>query len=143
MTKFFIIGYSAGANYAALASELLVKEQFDLAGLIMAYLWTTGLSVAHQGEDFPPTLFVLAGQDSISQKVKPFIEDMKKAGRTVIVIDYPEAVHSFIESNTPEGLTGATTDMSQVVNAEQESLARQAEAAIGDWLDSLKRKEIK
>ncbi|MFI3079942.1 dienelactone hydrolase family protein [Streptococcus sp. 2021WUSS124] len=109
MTQFSIIGYSAGANYAALASELLVKEQFDLAG-----------------------------QDPISQKAKPFIEDMKEAGRTVDVIEYPEAVHSFIESNNPEGLTGATTDMSQVVNAEQENLARQAEAAIGDWLDSQK-----
>lgn len=137
-TRFSIIGYSAGANYAALASELLVKEEFDLAGLIMAYPWTTGLSVANQGEDFPPTLFVLAGQDPISQKAKPFIEDMKEAGRMVAVIDYPEAVHSFIESNNPEGLTGATVYMSQVVNAEQENLARQAEAAIGDWLDSLK-----
>lgn len=142
-TQFSIIGYSAGANYAALASELLVKDRFDLAGLIMAYPWTTGLSVVNQGKTFPPTLFVLAGQDPISQKAKPFMEDMKKAGRTVDVIDYPEVVHSFIESNNPEGLTGATTDMSQVVNAEQESLARQAEAAIGDWLDSLKRKEIK
>lgn len=142
-TQFSIIGYSAGANYAALASELLAKEQFDLAGLIMAYPWTTGLSVANQGEHFPPTLFVLAGQDPISQKAQPFIEGMKEAGRTVDVIEYPEAVHSFIESNNPEGLTGATVDMSQVVNAEQESLARQAEAAIGDWLDSLKRKEIK
>lgn len=142
-TQVSIIGYSAGANYAALASELLVKEQFDLAGLIMAYPWTTGLSVGNQGEHFPPTLFVLAGQDPISQKAKPFMEDMKKAGRTVDVIDYPEAVHSFIESNNPEGLTGATTDMSQVVNAEQESLARQAEAVIGDWIDSHKRKGIK
>ncbi|MDY5636606.1 MAG: alpha/beta hydrolase fold domain-containing protein [Streptococcus orisratti] len=87
---------------------------------------------------FPPTLFVLAGQDPISQKAKPFMEDMKKAGRTVTVIDYPEAVHSFIESNNPEGLTGATMDMSQVVNAEQENLARQAEAAIGDWLGGQK-----
>ncbi|MGQ7635525.1 alpha/beta hydrolase [Streptococcus suis] len=137
-TRFSIIGYSAGANYAALASELLAKEEFDLAGLIMAYPWTTGLSVAHQGEHFPPTLFVLAGQDPISQKAKPFMEDMKKAGRTVDVIDYPEAVHSFIESNNPEGLTGATIDMSQVVNVEQENLARQAEAAIGDWLESLR-----
>ncbi|MDY5636607.1 alpha/beta hydrolase [Streptococcus orisratti] len=51
-TQFSIIGYSAGANYAALASELLVKEQFDLAGLIMAYPWTTGISVANQGENF-------------------------------------------------------------------------------------------
>lgn len=137
-TQFSIIGYSAGANYAACASELLAREQFDLAGLIMAYPWTTGFSVANQGEHFPPTLFVLAGQDPISQKAKPFMEEMKAIGRTVDVIDYPEAVHSFIESNNPEGLTGATTDMSQVVNAEQENLARQAEAAIGDWLASQK-----
>ncbi|WP_105135858.1 alpha/beta hydrolase [Streptococcus suis] len=54
-TQFSIIGYSAGANYAALASELLAKQQFDLAGLIMAYPWTTGLSVANQGEYYTKT----------------------------------------------------------------------------------------
>ncbi|HEL2056866.1 TPA: alpha/beta hydrolase [Streptococcus suis] len=133
-TRFSLIGYSAGANYAALASQFLVKENVELAGLIMAYPWTIGLSVAHQGDNFPPTLFVLAGQDPISQNAKPFMKEMEAAGRTVDVIDYPNAVHSFIESNNPEGLTGATLDMSQVVNAEQESLAREAEATIGDWL---------
>ncbi|MFI3086976.1 hypothetical protein [Streptococcus sp. 2022WUSS037] len=69
----------------------------------------------------------LASSSAISRKDKPFIEDVKDAGRTVAVIDYLEAVHSFIESNNSEGLTGATTDMSQVVNAEQENLARQLE----------------
>ncbi|HEL1596320.1 TPA: alpha/beta hydrolase [Streptococcus suis] len=133
-TRFSLIGYSAGANYAALASQLLVKENVELAGLIMAYPWTTGLSVVHQGDNFPPTLFVLAGQDPISQNAKTFMKEMEAAGRTVDVVDYPKAVHSFIESNNPEGLTGATLDMSQVVNAEQESLAREAEATIGDWL---------
>ncbi|HFI0446156.1 TPA: alpha/beta hydrolase [Streptococcus suis] len=142
-TRFSLIGYSAGANYAALASQLLVKENVELAGLIMAYPWTTGLSVAHQGDNFPPTLFVLAGQDPISQNAKTFMKEMEAAGRTVDVIDYPKAVHSFIESNNPEGLTGATLDMSQVVNAEQESLAREAEATIGDWLSSQNRKESK
>lgn len=69
----------------------------------------------------------LASSSAISQKTKPFIEDMKDAGRTVAVIDYLEAVHSFIESNNSEGLTGTTTDMSQVVNADQKNLARQLE----------------
>ncbi|HEM6206091.1 TPA: hypothetical protein U2C46_001986 [Streptococcus suis] len=69
----------------------------------------------------------MASRSAISQKTKPFIEDMKDAGRTVAVIDYLEAVHSFIESNNSEGLTGTTTDMSQVVNADQENLARQLE----------------
>ncbi|WP_429976767.1 alpha/beta hydrolase [Enterococcus sp. AZ051] len=134
--KIFIIGYSAGAHYAALSAELLSKEKFGLAGLVMAYPWTTGLSVEKQEKSFPPTLFVLAGQDPISQKAKPFIEKMRKAGRTVEVIDYPEAVHSFIESNNPEGLTGANSDMSDIVNSAQEILARKSEKEMLNWVNN-------
>ncbi len=83
---------------------------------------------------YPPTLFVLAGKDKISQNAKLFIEEMKANKKDVTVIEYPKAVHSFIESNNPEGLVGATTDMSEVVNDEQQNLSRQAENEIYNWL---------
>lgn len=52
----------------------------------------------------------------------------------VKVLEYENAVHSFIESNNPEGKQEDMTDMSEVINPEQESLARDAEAAISQWI---------
>lgn len=49
------------------------------------------------------------------------------------MIEYENAVHSFIESNNPEGITENVVDMSDVINSEQKSLAREAEAAICEW----------
>lgn len=60
---------------------------------------------------------------------------MEKAHK-VTVFEYPEAVHSFIESNNPEGLASSSDDLSEVINEEQENLARLAEAEIGQWLES-------
>ena len=59
---------------------------------------------------------------------------MKSAGLELEVIEYENAVHSFIESNNPEGMAESTVDMSNVINPEQESLAREAEAAISEWI---------
>lgn len=73
-------------------------------------------------------------EDQISQNAKVFIEEMKANKKEITVIEYPNAVHSFIESNNPEGLVGATTDMSEVVNEEQQNLVRQAENEIYNWL---------
>lgn len=44
--------------------------------------------------------------------------------------------YSFIESNNPEKMATGLTDMSDVINPEQESLAREAEAAISEWIRS-------
>ena len=73
-------------------------------------------------------------EDQISQNAKVFIEEMKANKKEITVIEYPNAVHSFIESNNPEGLVGATMDMSEVVNEEQQNLERQAENEIYNWL---------
>lgn len=133
-TKFTLMGYSAGAYYAADSTRLLQKSDFDMASLVLCYPWTTGLDVTKLEEDFPPTLFVLSGQDPISQKAKNFVKDMETAGLEFEVIEYENAVHSFIESNNPEGMVEGSVDMSEVINPEQESLAREAENAISEWI---------
>lgn len=133
-SKFTLMGYSAGAYYAADSTRLLQKADFDMSSLVLCYPWTTGLDVEDLEEDFPPTLFVLSGQDPISQKAKSYVKDMKSAGLDLEVIEYDNAVHSFIESNNPEGMTEDTIDMSDVINPEQESLAREAEADISKWI---------
>ena len=133
-SKFTLMGYSAGAYYAADSTRLLQKANFDIASLVLCYPWTTGLDVNDLEEDFPPTLFILSGQDPISQKAKSFVKDMESAGLELEVIEYENAVHSFIESNNPEGITEDSVDMSDVINPVQESLAREAEAAISEWI---------
>lgn len=133
-TKFTLMGYSAGAYYAADSTRLLQKEGFKMASLVLCYPWTTGLKADQLAKDFPPTLFVLAGRDPISQKAKSYVKAMESAGLDVKVLEYENAVHSFIESNNPEGLQEDMTDMSEVINPEQESLARDAEAAISQWI---------
>ncbi|CVI70729.1 Acetyl esterase [Clostridiales bacterium CHKCI001] len=133
-SKFTLIGYSAGAYYAADSTRLLQKSDFDMASLVLCYPWTTGLNADKLEKDFPPTLFVLSGQDPISQKAKNYVKDMESEGLKPEVIEYENAVHSFIESNNPEGMIEDSADMSDVINSEQESLAREAEAAISEWI---------
>lgn len=133
-SKFTLMGYSAGAYYAADSTRLLQKADFDMASLVLCYPWTTGLDADKLEEDFPPTLFILSGQDPISQKAKNFVKDMETAGLEFEVIEYENAVHSFIESNNPEGLVDDSVDMSEVINSEQEALAREAETAISEWI---------
>lgn len=132
-SRFALMGYSAGAYYAAEGTRLLQKEDIDIAALIMCYPWTTGLNAGKLDADFPPTLFVLAGQDPISQKAKAYIDKVRTIGIEVEVAEYENAVHSFIESNNPESEADEAA-MESVVNEEQAGLARQAEREIDEWL---------
>lgn len=132
--RIYIMGYSAGAYYAAEGARMLQESGFDAAGLMLCYPWTTGLPTQNLSADYCPTLFILAGQDQISQNAKPYAESMKNAGIEVEVKEYENAVHSFIESNNPEGSIGSTEDMSGVINPEQEQLARNAECFIKEWI---------
>ena len=71
-----LMGYSAGAYYAADSTRLLQKADFQMASLVLCYPWTTGLSADKLEKDYPPTLFILSGQDPISQKAKNYVKDM-------------------------------------------------------------------
>lgn len=44
--------------------------------------------------------------------------------------------YSYIESDNPEKMATGLTDMSDVINPEQESPARETEAAISEWIRS-------
>ena len=133
--KFFMIGYSAGAYYAAEAARALETEDCHLNGLILCYPWTTGLPNKNFGSSWPKTLFILAGQDPISQKAKNYIAEMKDAGLQPDVQEYKDAQHSFIESNNSEGLNGPSESAKNVINEKQERLARDAELEIGKWIN--------
>ena len=131
----YIIGYSAGAYYAAQAARALEKEKCHLKGLILCYPWTTGLENKKFGSSWPETLFILAGQDPISRKAKNYIAGMKEAGLDPDIREYPGAQHSFIESNNPEGMKDPAEIAKNIINEKQEQLAREAEADIGKWIN--------
>ena len=132
--RFTIMGYSAGAYYASEAAHLLKNDGFDIESLVMCYPWTTGLPDDHLSESCPRTLFILAGEDPISQKSKKYAETMKAVGVDVETTEYDGAVHSFIESNNPEGANDTSADMESVISPKQEALARETEKKIGEWI---------
>lgn len=43
-SKITLIGYSAGAYYAAESTRMLQQSDFDMASLVLCYSWTTGLN---------------------------------------------------------------------------------------------------
>lgn len=131
-----VMGYSAGAYYAAEAVRMLKKDGFAVDSLVMCYPWTTGLPTKELSSEYPKTLFVLAGEDPISQKSKIYMDAMKAAGITVETVEYERAVHSFIESNNPEGANDTSADMESVINPAQEDYAREAEKVIGEWISN-------
>lgn len=134
VNRFTIMGYSAGAYYSAEAMRLLKDDGFDISSLVLCYPWTMGLPTDNLSIDCPRTLFVLAGQDPISQRSKTYRDNMEKAGIAVKNVEYDEAVHSFIESNNPESANETSKDFESVITPEQEKLAREAEKMIGEWL---------
>ena len=134
--RFTVMGYSAGAYYAAESVRMLKKDGFAVDSLVMCYPWTTGLPTKELSNDHPRTLFVLAGEDPISQKSKTYMDAMKAAGITVEAVEYEGAVHSFIESNNPEGANDTSADIESVINPTQEAFAREAEKVIGEWLSN-------
>ena len=90
--RFTVMGYSAGAYYAAETVRMLKKGGFAVDSLVMCYPWTTGLPTKELSSDYPKTMFVLAGEDPISQKSKTYIDAMKAAGITVEAVEYEGAV---------------------------------------------------
>lgn len=133
-SKVSLVGYSAGAFYAAEAAMKLESSGFEPHGLVLCYPWTRGLPSRHLSERLPRTLFVLAGLDPISQNAKGYVQSVRDAGVDLSVVEYADARHSFIESNNPEGEHDAAALAEGVVSPEQEMLARKAETAIGTWL---------
>lgn len=132
--RIVLMGYSAGAYYAAEAARSLGKSGAGAEALVLCYPWTRGLPTDSLAESLPRTMFVLAGQDPISQNAKEYAQRVKDAGVETNVLEYPDARHSFIESNNPEGSEDSAAVADGVVSPEQEEMARDAEAKVGQWL---------
>lgn len=138
-TKFTVMGYSAGAYYASASAIQLANRDFELNAQVLCYPFTTFLDKKSVNENVAPALFILAGEDPISQESKAYEEYLKTNGVKTTIKEYQGAGHSFIESNNPEGNHDFASDeeRNSVINETQEKLARQAEKEINEWLQQL------
>lgn len=132
----FVLGYSAG-GYHAMASVLALKQEgIDVAGQIICYGFIkevndTYLSMSEeQKKTVAPALFILADNDPISDGSLTYQQSLADNGVTTEVKKYGGAKHGFIEENNPEYEVLKATSRAP----EQEKMAREAEALIGDWI---------
>lgn len=137
--KFVVMGYSAGAYYAAKTAISLDKQNIPLAAQVLCYPWTTSISKKNISSTQAPALFVLASEDPISQNSRSYEKSLRTNGVKTAIKEYQGAGHSFIESNNPEGDHDFTSEeeRNSVINETQEQLARQAEKEINEWLQQV------
>lgn len=137
VNKFVVMGYSAGAYYAAKTAISLDKQNIPLMAQVLCYPWTNSLTKEKINSTLAPAMFVWASEDPISQNSKTYEKTLKDNGITTYLKEYQGANHSFIESNNPEGSKNITEELETVINPKQEQLAREAENDIKEWLISL------
>lgn len=84
--KAVLLGYSAGGYHAAMATLALEKEGIDLAAQALCYTFVGGVVDSYDDlpenlqASLPPTLFVLADNDPISDGSLEYEASLRKAG---------------------------------------------------------------
>ena len=136
--KAILMGYSAGGCHAAMSALALEQDGIDLAAQVLCYPAVGELPdnfralSSEQQSNLPPALFVLADNDPISDNSLNYEAVLREAGVSTGVKKYDGAIHGFLEENNPEyeNLPSGAASKSP----EQETMAREAEAYIGEWL---------
>ena len=137
VTRFSVIGHSAGGFLVAKAAIALDAKGFPLETQILLCPWTTGLPKT-VSSTLAPAFFSLGGADAISQESSQYQEVLKAAGVPYTVKEYEGGEHPFIHSPYPEFQKGLSTEEKAVfANEEQFALSYQAENDIKEWLNSL------
>ncbi|MBQ7433491.1 MAG: alpha/beta hydrolase [Lachnospiraceae bacterium] len=135
--KIVILGYSAG-GYHAMASTLELRKQgIDVAAQVICYGFikevvdTYYAMTDEQRKTTAPALFILADHDPISDGSLKYEEALRENGVITDIKKYDGSMHGFIEENNPEY---EKLHSKASKSPEQEIMARDAEAYIGDWI---------
>lgn len=137
VTKFSVIGHSAGGFLAAKAAIALDAKGFKLQSQILLCPWTTGLPNT-VSSTLAPAFFSLGGADAISQQSPQYQNVLKEAGVPYTVKEYEGGQHPFIHSPYPEFQKGLAEEEKAVFATEEQfALSRQAEEDIKEWLKSI------
>ena len=139
VTKFSVIGHSAGGFLTAKAAIALDAKGFKLESQILLCPWTTGLP-EKVSSTLAPSFFSLGGADEISGQSPQYQKVLKEAGVPYTVKEYEGGQHPFIHSPYPEFQKGLSPEeKSEFANEEQFALSRQAEEDIKEWLKNINK----
>ncbi len=133
----FVMGYSAGGYHAMASALQLHKEGIHVKGQIICYGFLSDMMEQfeslsqEQKESLPAALFVLAGDEPIGKGSLDYESALKEHGVSTEVRIYDGAMHGFIEENNPEYYK---LHSHSSMSAEQEIMAKDAEAVIGTWI---------
>lgn len=137
VTKFSVIGHSAGGFLATKAAIALDAKGFKLASQILLCPWTTGLPKT-VSSTLAPAFFSLGGADEISKQSSQYQSVLKAAGVSYTVKEYENGEHTFIHSPYPEFQKGLSAEEKvRFVTDEQMALSVQAENDIKEWLNNI------
>lgn len=137
--RFCVLGYSAGGYHAMAAVLALKASGIDVAAQVLCYpylgdaLETYSTLSQAQKASIAPALFVLAGRDPIGEGSLPYEEALAENGVVTAVKRWDEAAHGFLEENNPEY---ERLNNKPSKSPEQECMVREAEAFIGNWLQT-------
>lgn len=135
--KFSVIGYSAGAYYAAKAAIDLDSQGFQLASQILCCPWTKWLP-KKVSSSLAPALFILGTEDPISKASEDYQKLLKKLGVNIETKEYNGGFHPFMDTINPEFRLGLTKEQAtEFITDEQQALAVQSEKDIHEWLCKL------
>lgn len=140
VSKFFMLGYSAGGYHAMSAVVVLKKDNIDVRGQILCYSFIGEIVTKYnelteeQKKSIAPTLFILADKDPISDGSLKYETVLKENGVSTTVKKFVTSKHGFIEENNPE-----YENLKNIISKspEQEKLAREAEKYIQNWINEL------
>lgn len=140
VTKFSVIGHSAGGFLVAKAAIAMDAKEFKLASQILLCPWTTGLPKS-VSSTLAPVFFSLGGADEISKQSPQYQNTLKSAGVPYTVKEYEGGQHPFIHSPYPEFQKGLTAEEKPIYATEDQfGLSHQAEADIKAWLSDINKK---
>ncbi len=140
VTKFSVIGHSAGGFLATKAAIAMDAKGFKLASQILLCPWTTGLPKT-VSSTLAPVFFSLGGADEISKQSPQYQNTLKAAGVPYTVKEYEGGQHPFIHSPYPEFQKGLTAEEKPIYATEEQfALSRQAEADIKVWLSEINKR---
>lgn len=135
--RFCVMGYSAGGYHTAAAVLALKAEDVDVAAQVLCYSYIGDAVTLYnnlspeQKTTIAPALFVLADNDSFSEKSLQYQEVLEQNGVSAETKRYDNSIHGFIEENNPEY---EKLNIKISKSPEQELMARDAERFIGNWL---------
>lgn len=141
--RFSVIGYSAGAYFAADSAVKLCRRGIKLFSQVLCYPYIGEISAdfmdlsPHQKNQMPPALFIVCSDDPLSETSLIYKKQLSDAGTKTKTARFSDAKHGFIEVNNQEyNLISAPSSFHER-SPHQQVYAREAEIKAAVWMKYL------